>query len=48
MARQNNHHNNRGGNRRDRNASFESRNTELGYYLIVTDGEETETNYFNM
>lgn len=37
----------RAGKRKDRNASFQTRNPVLGYYLIVTDTEETEKNYFN-
>ena len=36
----------RAGKRRDRNTRFASREPVLGYYLIVTDTEETEKNYF--
>ncbi|MBQ6321854.1 MAG: RloB domain-containing protein [Lachnospiraceae bacterium] len=36
----------RAGKRRNRNDRYESRNPVLGYYLIVTDTEETEKNYF--
>ncbi len=36
----------RAGKRRDRSARFASREPILGYYLIVTDTEETEKNYF--
>ena len=36
----------RAGKRRDRNRSVGSRVPELGYYLIVTDTDETEKNYF--
>ena len=37
---------NRKGNRRDRNKKNCTRIPELGYYLIVTDTDETEKNYF--
>ena len=37
---------NRAGKRRDRNKCVGARVPELGYYLIVTDTEETEKNYF--
>lgn len=36
----------RSGKRRDRNQRVGTRVPELGYYLIVTDAEETEKNYF--
>lgn len=36
----------RAGNRKDRNQRMGQRVPELGYYLIVTDTEETEKNYF--
>lgn len=36
----------RAGKRKDRNARFATREPILGYYLIVTDTEETEKNYF--
>lgn len=36
----------RAGKRRDRNRRVGTRIPELGYYLIVTDTEETEKNYF--
>lgn len=36
----------RAGKRRDRNRRMGQRVPELGYYLIVTDTEETEKNYF--
>lgn len=36
----------RAGKRRDRNKRVGARVPELGYYLIVTDTEETEKNYF--
>lgn len=36
----------RAGKRRDRNQRVGTRIPELGYYLIVTDTEETERNYF--
>ncbi len=36
----------RAGKRRDRNRCVGARVPELGYYLIVTDTEETEKNYF--
>lgn len=36
----------RAGKRRDRNKRVGARIPELGYYLIVTDTEETEKNYF--
>lgn len=36
----------RAGKRRDRNKWVGTRIPELGYYLIVTDTEETEKNYF--
>ncbi|GEM_PF-60759 len=36
----------RAGKRKDRNARFAIREPVLGYYLIVTDTEETEKNYF--
>ena len=36
----------RAGKRKDRNVRFATRNPVLGYYLIVTDAEETEKNYF--
>ena len=36
----------RAGKRRDRNKRVGARVPELGYYLIVTDTEETERNYF--
>ena len=36
----------RAGKRKDRNARFATREPVLGYYLIVTDTEETEKNYF--
>lgn len=36
----------RAGKRRDRNQRVGTRVPELGYYLIVTDTEETEKNYF--
>ena len=36
----------RAGKRRDRNKRVGIRVPELGYYLIVTDTEETEKNYF--
>jgi len=32
--------------RKDRNQRFQVRTQILGYYLIVTDTEETEKNYF--
>lgn len=38
--------NNRAGKRKDRNKCVEGRRPELGYYLIVTDTEQTEKNYF--
>lgn len=37
----------RAGKRRDRNKRVGTRIPELGYYLIVTDTEETEKNYFD-
>ena len=37
----------RAGKRRNRNERVGSRIPELGYYLIVTDTDETEKNYFN-
>ena len=37
----------RAGRRRNRNERVGTRNPVLGYYLIVTDAEETEKNYFN-
>ena len=36
----------RAGKRKDRNKRVGTRIPELGYYLIVTDTEETEKNYF--
>ncbi|MDY5499008.1 MAG: hypothetical protein SPF89_02780 [Sphaerochaetaceae bacterium] len=36
----------RAGKRWDRNDRFATRNPVLGYYLMVTDTEETEKNYF--
>ena len=36
----------RAGKRKDRNQRVGTRVPELGYYLIVTDTEETEKNYF--
>ena len=36
----------RAGKRKDRNKRVGTRVPELGYYLIVTDTEETEKNYF--
>ena len=36
----------RAGKRKDRNARYATRTPILGYYLIVTDTEETEKNYF--
>lgn len=36
----------RAGKRKDRNQRFGTREPVLGYYLIVTDTEETEKNYF--
>ncbi len=36
----------RAGKRKDRNARFATMEPVLGYYLIVTDTEETEKNYF--
>lgn len=36
----------RAGKRRDRSKKVGARIPELGYYLIVTDTEETEKNYF--
>ncbi len=36
----------RAGKRRDRNQRVGTRIPELGYYIIVTDTEETEKNYF--
>jgi len=36
----------RAGKRKDRRARFATREPKLGYYLIVTDTEETEKNYF--
>lgn len=36
----------RAGNRKDRNQKIGTREPELGYYLIVTDTEQTEKNYF--
>ena len=36
----------RAGKRKDRNQRFQVRTPILGYYLIVTDTEETEKNYF--
>lgn len=36
----------RAGRRKDRNRRVASKVPELGYYLIVTDTEETEKNYF--
>lgn len=36
----------RAGKRKDRNQRMGQRVPELGYYLIVTDTEETEKNYF--
>lgn len=36
----------RAGKRKDRNARYATREPILGYYLIVTDTEETEKNYF--
>lgn len=38
--------NERKGARRDRNKNRSSREPKLGYYMIVTDTEETEKNYF--
>lgn len=38
--------NSRAGMRKDRNARYATREPILGYYLIVTDTEETEKNYF--
>ena len=38
--------NRRAGKRKDRNTRFATRDPILGYYLIVTDTEETEKNYF--
>lgn len=37
----------RAGKRKDRNKRVETRTPLLGYYLIVTDTEETEKNYFD-
>lgn len=39
-------HDGRAGKRRDRNKRVGTRVPDLGYYLIVTDTEETEKNYF--
>ena len=36
----------RAGKRKDRNLRLGTRFPELGYYLIVTDTEATEKNYF--
>jgi len=36
----------RAGRRKDRNRRIGTRVSELGYYLIVTDTDETEKNYF--
>lgn len=36
----------RAGKRKDRNRRLGTRIPELGYYLIVTDTDETEKNYF--
>jgi len=38
--------NSRAGMRKDRNVRYATREPILGYYLIVTDTEETEKNYF--
>ena len=38
--------NSRAGRRKGRNACFATREPVLGYYLIVTDTDETEKNYF--
>ncbi|MCM1027598.1 MAG: RloB family protein, partial [Roseburia sp.] len=38
----------RAGKRKDRNKRVGARVPELGYYLIVTDTEETEKNYFEV
>lgn len=46
MASKDKNSSQRAGKRRDRNQRFQVRNPILGYYLIVTDAEETEKNYF--
>lgn len=38
--------NERKGARKDRNLKHSTRTPELGYYMIVTDTNETEKNYF--
>ena len=40
------HSDRRAGKRNNRNQRLGTRVPELGYYLIVTDTEETEKNYF--
>lgn len=37
----------RKGARRDRNQKWATRVPDLGYYLVVTDTQETEKNYFS-
>ena len=46
MSQKNKNSDRRAGKRWDRNSHFETRAPILGYYLIVTDTEETEKNYF--
>jgi hypothetical protein len=46
LAAKNEKDKSRAGRRRDRNRSFESRPPMLGFYLIVTDTDETEKHYF--
>ena len=46
MASKDKHSQLRAGKRKDRNSKFATRDPLLAYYLIVTDAEETEKNYF--
>ena len=46
MASKDKNSSKRAGKRKDRNKRFQVRTPILGYYLIVTDTEETEKNYF--
>ena len=46
MASKGKHSQLRAGKRKDRNSKFATRDPLLAYYLIVTDAEETEKNYF--
>lgn len=46
MAKDKKNNSSRAGKKHDRNRSFASRTPILGYYLIVTDTDETERNYF--